>query len=68
MRETRTNFLYAPTVIVVKVVVGAVITCTKNNMIGNSNNPTIVLKNGEVENKQQNQLKSMLPTHMLKKF
>ena len=50
MRETRTNFLYAPTVIAVKVVVGAVITCTKNNMIGNSNNPIIVLKNGEAEN------------------
>ena len=50
MRETRTIFLYASTFIVVKVVVGAVIACTKNNMIGNSNNPTIVLKNGEAEN------------------
>ena len=68
MRETRTIFLYASTVIAVKVVAGAVITCTKNYMIGNSNNPTIVLKNGEAENKQQNQLKSMLPNHILKKF
>jgi len=60
--------LYASTVIAVKVVVGDVITCTKNNMISNSNNPMIVLKNGEVGNKQHNQLKSLLPTHMLKKF
>ena len=56
MRETRTNFLYASTVIEVKVVVGAVIAYTKNNMIDNSNNPTIVVKNGEAENKQHNQL------------
>ena len=56
MRETRTNFLYASTVIAVKVVVAAIITCSKSNMIGNSNNPTIVVKNGEAENKQHNQL------------
>ena len=68
MRETKTNFLYASTVIAIKVVVGVVIACTKNNMIGHSNNPTIVVKNGEAENKQQNQLKSMLPTHILKKL
>ena len=67
MRETRTYFLYASTVIGVKVVLGVVISYTKNNMIGNSNNPTIVVKNGEVENKKENQLESMLPTHMLKK-
>ena len=45
--------MYASTVIAVKVVAGDVITCTKNNMTSNSNNPTIVLKNGEVKTGQE---------------